>query len=242
VGFADAKFQKRVDTLLKKFDLVPENYEYYYQAFTHPSAASHPSKSYEVLEFLGDSIVLIHVILRLWRKHPDTEVGILSRAKSQIVSGGSLAKISYKLKLDKLIRYDDSILNAQKKISNNVMADVFEALVAAIFLDLGIRKVQKFLTKIFNDILSEDLAKTCHEDNKSILQETFQKYYKQIPQYKLIKTSGPDHDKKFYIQAYFRNVPLGNGAGRTKKIAEQEAACKTLKKIDYYRKRIDKKK
>jgi len=236
----DSKFQKKIDNLLKKFDITPKNYKYYFMAFTHPSAAENTLESYEHLEFFGDAIVLCHVVYELTKTHPESEVGILSRAKSHIVSGDNLAKVAFKLKLDKIVRYDESILNSHGKISNNIMADILEAFCAAVYLDLGAKKVQQFLIKVFDEILKEDLMKGCHGDYKSILQERIQQLYKEIPKYALMKTSGPDHDKTFHIKVCFHGVEMGTGKGRTKKIAEQEAAAKTLKKFEVYKTRIDK--
>lgn len=237
---SDDDFCKKIDNLLKKFGLVPKKYEYYFKAFTHPSAATTPANSYENLELLGDAIVLSYVIRRLYMLHPDAPVGILARAKSQIVSGKTLSKISGDLKLHKLLRYDESILNFDKKISKNVQADILEALVAAVYLDLGVTKTRKFLGKLFTKMLEEDLLKISNDDSKSCLQETLQKKYKQVPQYKIIKTTGPDHNKMFHVQVFFRGIPMEKGVGPTRKLAEQNAAKKTLQKIEQYLKKIDK--
>jgi len=224
---------------LAGFGLEPKDYSLYFSAFTHPSASKNPADSYERLEFLGDSVILIHVVHQLVKKHPDGRVGLLSKAKSRIVSGDTLAGVANDLKLDKFIRVDDSIQKFGKGISNGIMSDLFEALVGAIFLDLGYLKARKFMRMTLVDVINVDLNKRRDEDFKSILQEEIQKIYKQIPQYELEKTAGPDHDKKFFMRVKFRGVNLGRGNGRNKKEAEQEAAAKTLKRLKYFLKQID---
>lgn len=230
----DYNFKRRIKRLLKRFGLEPKNYDLYFHAFTHPSAAENISESYELLEFLGDSVILIHVVRKLVRKYPDERVGLLSKAKSQIVSGEALASVAFDLKLDKYVRIDESIIKYGKGISTNVMADIFEAFVGAIFIDLGMLKVKSFLDPTLKESVNTDLNKRREEDFKSILQEEVQRSFKQIPLYEMIKTSGPDHDKIFYIRAKLRGVNMGKGKGRNKKEAEQEAACKTLKRLNYY--------
>jgi ribonuclease III len=236
----DQNFKRNVDRLLSQYGIEPKNYQLYYQALSHPSAARNQHESYEILEFLGDSLVLVHVVSNLVHKFPKEHVGNLSKAKSRIVSGEKLSKVGYSLKLDKLVRIDRSAYNQKNRLSPSIMADIFEAFVAAIFLDHGMLKTRRFLKHTLCDLISVDIKERCDEDFKSILQEKIQRRYKQIPIYKLIKTVGPDHDKRFYIQVFFRNTGMGKGDGRNKKEAEQKAADKTLKKIDYFFKKIDK--
>lgn len=234
----DYNFKRRIKRLLNRFGLEPKNYDLYFHAFTHPSASEKTCESYEILEFLGDSVILIHVVRKLVNKYPDERVGLLSKAKSQIVSGEALANVAFGLKLDKYVRIDDSIMKYGKGLSSNVMADIFEAFVGAIFTDLGMQKVNIFLEPALKESVNIDLNKRREEDFKSILQEEVQRSFKQIPIYEMIKTSGPDHDKVFYIRTKLRGVNMGKGKGRNKKEAEQEAACQTLKRLNHYFKQI----
>lgn len=235
----DYNYKRKVKRLLDRFGIEPKDYDYYYAAFTHPSAAEYPCQSYEILEFLGDSLILVFVVNELVTKYPRGRVGLLSKAKSQIVSGDSLAHIALDLGLDKYVQADESLVKHGKGISHSVMADVFEALTGAIYLDQGMIKVKKFLSEILDEIISIDLQQRCSEDFKSILQEEIQKRYKKIPCYILTMTKGPDHDKIFYVRASFEGVDMGRGKGRSKKEAEQEAAEKSIGKLDKYFKLID---
>ena len=236
----DHNFKRNIDRLLARFEITPKKYELYFQALSHPSSTQSQHESYEIMEFLGDSLVLVHVVTHLVRKFPNEHVGNLSKAKSRIVSGEKLSQVAYGLKLDKLVRIDKSAFNKKNKLSPSIMADIFEAFVAAIYLDHGMTRTKKFLKCTLEGLINVDLKERCYEDFKSMLQEKIQRNYKQIPIYKLINTMGPDHDKRFYMQVFFRNIGMGKGDGRNKKEAEQKAAAKTLKKIDYYFKKIDK--
>ena len=236
----EQNFKRNIDRLLAPFDIKPKDYRLFFQALSHPSTAQSQHESYEVLEFLGDSLVLVHVVAHLVRKFPKEHVGNLSKAKSRIVSGEKLSQVGYGLKLDKLVRIDRSAYNKKNKLSPSIMADIYEAFVAAIYLDLGLMKTKKFLKCTLGDLINVDIKERCDEDFKSMLQEKIQRRYKQIPIYKLVKTSGPDHDKRFFMQVFFRNTGMGKGDGRNKKEAEQKAAAKTLKKLDSYFKKIDK--
>lgn len=237
---ADYNYKRRLKRFLKKFDIEPKDIDLYVRAFTHTSASEKPSESYEILEFLGDSIILAHVVDKLVRKYPKHKVGILSKAKSQIVSGETLAAISYNLKLDKYVRMDVSITNTHRKISPGIMADVFEALVGAIFQDQGYKKISRFLVLTLKDTIDIDLSERTASDYKSILQEEIQRRYKQIPHYEMFKSTGPDHDKTFYARVHFNGIYMGKGKGKCKKEAEQEAASNTLERRDHYFAKIDK--
>ena len=236
---ADYNYKRRIKRLLKRFDMEPKNMEIYLKAFTHTSAVRRTSESYELLEFLGDSIILVHVVSMLVQLYPASRVGLLSKAKSQIVSGETLSNIAFDLKLDKYIRIDPSISKSGKNISPGIMADILEAFVGAIYIDLGFMKVKKFLDKILKDAINLDLQKRTSSDYKSILQEEIQRRYKRIPSYELYKSTGPDHDKTFYVRVSFNNISMGKGKGKSKKEAEQIAASKTLERMSYYFRKID---
>jgi ribonuclease-3 len=235
----DYNYKRKVKRLLDRFGIVPKDYNVYFAAFTHPSAAEYPYQSYETLEFLGDSVILVYVVHSLVLKFPHGRVGLLSKAKSQIVSGDSLAHIALELGLDKYVHADEALVKQGKGISNSVMADIFEAFTGAIFLDQGMGKVRKFLGEILDDMINIDLQQRRSEDFKSILQEEIQRRYKKIPCYLLTMTKGPDHDKIFFVRASFEGVHMGRGKGRSKKEAEQEAAEKSIEKLDKYCKLID---
>jgi ribonuclease-3 len=235
----DYNYKRKVKRLLDRFGIEPKDYDFYFAAFTHPSAAQYPCQSYETLEFLGDAIILVYVVHSLVMKFPRGRVGLLSKAKSQIVSGDSLAHIALELGLDKYVQADEALLKHGKGISNSVMADVFEAFIGAIFLDQGMTKAKKLMGEILDDMINIDLHQRKCEDFKSILQEEIQRRYKKIPCYLLTMTKGPDHDKIFYVRASFEGVDMGRGKGRSKKEAEQEAAAKSIDKLDKYFKQID---
>jgi ribonuclease-3 len=238
---ADSQYKRKLKKFLTGHGFQPRNLDLYIQAFTHSSAARKPDESYELLEFLGDSAILAYVVRKLVEQYPHCKVGLLSKAKSQIVSGETLSHIAYEVKLDRFILIDESIHKSSGRIPPGIMADTLEALTGAILLDLGIVKVRKFLGNLLTEAINIDLRKQTASDYKSILQEELQRRYKKIPSYELVKTSGPDHDKTFYVGAIFAGIKMGRGKGRCKKDAEQHAACETLNKLDMYVKRINRK-
>ncbi len=198
------------------------------KALTHKSyAAETGTDEYnERMEFLGDSILSAVVADFLYNKYPDDDEGRLSQIKSQIVSRQTLAKWAKKIKLgDYLYIGKGEELNAAR-VRENLLADTFEAVIAAIYLDSGFEAAEKF---IFGFLSLQ--KRVVINDSKSKLQELIQSRYQTLPEYKVLSESGPDHDKVFEIAVYHKKKQLGTGSGRCKKDAEQAAAKKALKAI-----------
>lgn len=198
-------------------------------ALTHKSrAAEDPSGGVadnESLEFLGDAVLGFVVADLLYREFPEFSEGPKSKAKAALVSTTALADLSRTLGLgdDLLLGKGEAKTGGRAKPA--LLADVFEAVVAAIYLDGGIEAARAFVEYQLRPLVASVRASTSFgRDHKSALQETLQARGRPLPAYRVAAETGPDHDKRFDVEAVVDGVVLATGAGKTKKEAEQEAA------------------
>ena len=198
-------------------------------ALTHSSYANEFSlESNERLEFLGDAVIGCVTAKALYKHYPGYPEGKLSRIKSAIVSRDNLADFAKKIELDRhiMLGKGEEQTGGRDKVSN--LSGAFEAVIGAIYLDSGYGKVYTVISKLINVCLKkQDL----YEDYKTNLQELSQKIFKCIPKYKIVLEEGPSHDKCFHVEVELNRKVFGNGSGKSKKSAEQEAARQGLKKI-----------
>lgn len=196
-------------------------------ALTHRSAINEKKgsvQSNERLEYLGDAVLELIVSDYLYRQFPDLPEGQLTGKRAQIVQTKTLAAAAHELHLgDKLI-----MSHGEKKAGGNnnpsLLANTFEALIGAIYLDQGIEAVKKFINANLLMKVNQLIQPIEIADFKSLLQEKWQKEHKIAPKYKLVKSFGPDHSKTFIVQVYLRSKLKGEGSGKSKQIAEQMAA------------------
>ncbi len=199
------------------------------QALTHKSrAAEDPSGGVddnESLEFLGDAVLGMVVADLLYREFPDYSEGPKSKAKAALVSTTTLAGISRRLGLgeDLLLGRGEAKTGGRAKPA--LLADVLEALIAAIYLDGGIDDARAFIELAWRPLIDAVRhTTTLGGDHKSVLQEWLQAAGRPLPAYRIALETGPDHEKHFHVDAVVDGVVVASGAGRTKKEAEQEAA------------------
>jgi ribonuclease-3 len=216
--------------LLKRIDIEEfHNIEILKEAFTHKSF----SKAHnERLEFLGDAVLELVITELLFSDFPDKQEGILTSFRAAIVRSESLYAEAMKLGLGEFIRMSKGEEATGGRTRMYILADVFEALVGAIYLDKGYDISKKFIqTHLYYKI--EDISNSRSDiDPKSRLQELSQERFKETPYYKLVKEEGPDHDKMFTVVVSIGNIEYETGSGRSKQLAEQEAAGNTLKKLE----------
>jgi ribonuclease-3 len=219
--------------LLEKYlGVTIKNSELFTLALTHPSYnadAKTKHQDYERLEFIGDAVISFCVADLIYKSHPEMDQGIMSKLRSYLVKGHTLAEYARKLHLFEFIRVGNSISTDQVKKSDKILEDVFEALVGAIYLDNGIDVVYKYLTKIFK----EDVDNTNQDaltDYKTRLQEEMQAEHRDSVHYELVSQIGPAHDRTFTVNVLFENIVLGTGTGKSKKNAEEAAAKDALNK------------
>ncbi len=197
-------------------------------AITHPSATEGRSVkySYERLEFLGDSILGAIVASIAFHRFHDLDEGGLTRIKVALVSGASLSAVAEKLGFADIIVFGSSETGTGKRGLHSALENVYEAVVAALYLDGGIEAAEAFVTRTLIPRMSVNMARE-PENPKSALQEKLQEDGI-TPTYKLVETQGPPHDRTFVAQVFAGTKGLARGKGRTKKEAESQAAKSTL--------------
>jgi ribonuclease III len=204
------------------------------QAFIHRSFLNETKEqlsSNERMEFLGDSIISFVVSKYLFAKYPNYNEGILTNLRSLLVNTKSLALLAKELGFGDLLKLSRGEEESKGRQNQSLLADCFEAFIGALFIDQGIGAVDDFLNKTL--ILKvEDIEKNrTYKDPKSLLQEYVQAKRFNSPLYKVLQESGPAHDRKFKIGAYVNNVLYGDGFGKSKRDAEEQAAANALEYI-----------
>ena len=239
----------RVVRLRNEFDEIEARIDYRFKdrgllehALTHKSKAHEdPSGGVadnESLEFLGDAVLGLVVADALFRQYPTYDEGQKSKIKASVVSTQALARQAEEIRLgDHLIlgRGEEKTGGRRKQA---LLADGYEALIAAIYLDGGVEQVRAFIARefgpLFEDIRRHGLS---GQDHKSSLQEYLQSHDEPLPEYRLAGTLGPDHRKLFEVEVVVRGEPIASATGPSKKEAEQEAARLALEKLTISRSR-----
>lgn len=203
------------------------------QVFTHSSLVAERGLSYERLEFLGDSVLSLCVTTELYRRYPGYAEGHLARLRAYVVSRATCAKVATRLGLGKMLREiagrgrDDGEV-AQLVTNENVLADLTEALIGALYVTFGYEAVRPAVVAAFGEHI--DFAHSSYVDHKTELQESLAKDGRGVT-YRLVGTSGPPHSREFAVEAVIDGEVLGHGVGRSKKRAEQEAAEEALREV-----------
>jgi len=210
--------------LLDKLNIVPNNLDIYMKALTHTSFANENEgcESYERLEFLGDAVLEIIISDYLYNEQHLKE-GTMTKMRASYVCEAACSTYAKALDLDKYIRLGSGEIEA----NTTIIADVFEAFVAALYLDKGLEFTKKIVMDIIKKYI-EDNIDFLH-DYKSELQELVQTVRKSVT-YEVIGEEGPAHDKRFTSQVLVDGIVMGIGKGSSKKMAEQEAAKIALSK------------
>ena len=200
-------------------------------ALTHTSGADTRADSNERMEFLGDSVLGLVCCEQLYLRFPDYQEGDLTKIKSAVVSRRTCARISRLLNLGDFLFLGKG-MHIHSAIPSNMLADVYESLVGAMFLDGGLEPAKEFILKYLNPEI-EEVAEAAHAGNfKSLLQQVAQKEFNATPAYHLLDEKGPDHSKCFKLSAVIGRYHYPAAWGRTKKEAEQKAAMNALAMID----------
>lgn len=202
------------------------------QALTHSSFTNeqkiNKAKNYERLEFLGDAVLELVSSEFLFMKQPDVPEGELTKQRASIVCEPSLAFCARDLELGKFILLGKGEESTGGRNRDSITSDAMEAVIGAIYLDGGMKPAKAF---IYRFILSDLEDKQLFYDSKSNLQELIQGKLKRGLEYELLEESGPEHNKTFRVAVRMDEDVLGEGQGRTKKAAEQQAAYRALLKL-----------
>jgi ribonuclease-3 len=199
--------------------------------FTHASWAADRASSYERLEFLGDSVLELAVARALYERYPDFSEGRLAKIRSHVVSRQSCARVARELDLGPMLAQRGAskslpLEELDRLVRNrNVLAALLEAALAALFLEHGFETIEPAIVAAFSEQI--EYAATQHVDYKTELQEALARQKRQVT-YSVLEVEGPAHERRFTCAAVVDGKQLGEGAGRTKKDAEQEAAREAL--------------
>ena len=198
------------------------------KALTHTSCKLENNFSNERLEFLGDAVLGMIISDYLYKTLPQFSEGELTKIKSVVVSQPALAKVSLEAHLKDFLSVGKG-LSDRDFLPKSILANVFEAVIAAIYLDGGLEVSYNFTMKYLKKEI-DIVCKNQHEKNyKSILQQYSQKEHNVTPNYRILQQIGPDHGKSFEVIVLIKGTEYGIGWGKSKKEAEQSAAKRTLK-------------
>ncbi len=213
-------FEKHAGIRFRRLDLLN-------LAFSHRSYSNESPEDIgnnERLEFLGDSVLGLVVAEYLFTELPDRPEGDLAKIKSFVVSEESLAVISRKLKVDNFILIGKGEEYSGGRSKKALLADCMEGIIGAFFIDSGFRDARKFILRQLVPEINKVLENRHRKDYKTLLQEMVQKRFKTYPRYELVKRTGPDHNKTFWMEVRINDEGYGTGSGKNKKEAEQNAA------------------
>jgi ribonuclease-3 len=203
------------------------------QAFVHRSHLNESKEfqeSNERLEFLGDAVLSFVTSQYLYTTYPDFPEGTLTNIRSTLVKTKSLSTVATELNLGTLLLLSRGEESSGGRSNESLLADCFEALLGALFLDQGIEVVKQFLVRWLLGKTEAIIQTKSYVDFKSLLQEITQEKTKISPIYRVTKSEGPDHNKTFWVEVVARDTVLGAGVGKSKQEAEQKAAQNALEK------------
>jgi ribonuclease III len=226
---------------VKEFDLLQEALAYAFgdisllrQALTHRSYANESVgtqiRHNERLEFLGDAVLNLTLSDLLLKKYPNLSEGPLSKIRAGLVNEKKLADLSLQLNLGAFLLMGKGEERTGGRSKPSVLANTFEAVLGAIFLDGGYLSASFFVDHLFQGYLLEDQVLSV-QDYKTLLQEYCQGKLKTVPAYSVFREEGPDHKKIFHVEVKIQDRVISKGKGRTKKEAQQGAAEKALLRL-----------
>jgi ribonuclease-3 len=188
--------------------------------------------SNERLEFLGDAALGVVVAQQLYQDYPDVDEGKLTELRAWLVRRDTLARAAGQLGLGEALQLGrgEDAAGGRKRPTN--LARAYEAVVGAVFLDGGFARVRQFVKSTLRDEFTALRQKGMPYDPKSRLQEVMQSRWQTTPSYRLVKTEGPDHARRFTVQVMVNGKSMGQGEGRSKQMAEKEAAQRALEHIE----------
>jgi ribonuclease III len=224
IKFSD--FEKKIKVFFKDKKILA-------QAFTHRSYINeNPGMKIshnERLEFLGDAVLELIVTDFLYNKYPQSAEGELTTFRSALVNAIIISEIAGKIGMNDYLLLSKGEAKDSGKARQYILANTFEALVGAMYLDQGYAVTNKFIAKTLLPKIEEIVNKKLWRDAKSLVQEKAQEFVSVTPAYKLLQQSGPDHDKHFTVGIYFGANLIAEGKGKSKQEAEQSAALAALK-------------
>lgn len=228
---------KDFSKLEEKLNLKFKNRDLLIQAFCHRSYLNENPDFYlphnERLEFLGDAVLELIVTEELYQKYPEKSEGELTNWRSALVNAKMLSKIANEFGFNDFLLLSKGEEREKGKARIYILANVFEALVGAIYLDQGYDACQKFVKKNLIKELPEILEKRLYKDPKTLFQEEAQERLKITPTYKVLDEWGPEHAKHFLVGVFLKDEMIAKGEGSSKQEAEEQAAKNALEIKDW---------
>jgi ribonuclease-3 len=224
INFSD--FEKKIEITFKDKNLLM-------QAFTHRSYINEnggaPMTHNERLEFLGDAVLELIVTDFLYKKYPNYTEGELTAIRSALVNAIIISEIASDIGMNDYLLLSKGEAKDHGKARQYILANTYEAVIGAMYLDQGYDVVDKFIIKTLLPKCEEIVKNKLWRDAKSLVQEKAQEFVQVTPLYKVLHESGPDHNKHFTVGIYFGKELIAEGKGKSKQEAEQKAAEAALK-------------
>ncbi len=217
----------RIRKFLDTIGWETKDIKFYEQALTHTSFAHERGKrrnNNERLEFLGDAVLELIVSDYLFEAYPKLSEGKLTKLRADLVCEASLARLAFELNISQYILLGKGEIISGGSTRPSLLGDTVEALIGALYLDIGLEKCRQYVLELYKPILKELQEGVLRRDYKTLLQEFSQARFSVTPSYRIVDESGPDHSKEFEAEVLMINEPVGKGWGRSKKEAEQAAA------------------
>jgi ribonuclease-3 len=222
-------FSRSAEIRFKSWELL--NLSVTHRSVTNESKTGSGRANNERLEFLGDAVLGTIAVSLLYQRFPEKNEGELAKIKSVVVSEEILSGIALELRLDTVLVLGKGEEQTGGRTKKAILADALEALIGALYLDSGFKAAWDFVSRRINPEIDRVLDKKASQDHKSRLQELCQRLYKAYPVYKLVKRTGPEHERLFWIEVTVNGISYGPCTGRNKKAAEQEAARRALEAL-----------
>jgi ribonuclease-3 len=201
-------------------------------ALTHRSFINEnpslPFKDNERLEFLGDAVLELTITDMLMRTFPDYAEGQLSKLRASVVNEQPLAELARRFRLGEFLLLGRGEESSGGRTKASLLANAFESIIAAMFLDSGFDRTAAFIGSLFTPLMGEGATTAIYHDYKTAVQEVCQIHFRDVPRYVLVSETGPDHDKRFETSLVMGERVIATGTGRNKKEAEQQAAKAAL--------------
>jgi len=229
-GVSDWFSPERLDACQRAINYHFRDVSLLENALTHSSIKSDDRPSYERMEFLGDSVIGLVIASYLYDRRPDFDEGELTKVKSAVVSTDGLADAAKKCGLDRFLAVGRGIL-MKDSVPKSLVADVFEGVVGAVYLDRGYEAVRLYVLDLLHSFIDDALSDGAARNFKSVLQQVAQRDFGDTPYYEVLRESGPEHSRVFEVAAVVGKRRFSVARAPTKKEAEQAAAKLALQEI-----------
>ena len=223
---------KSIFELEEKLHLTFKNKDILLQALTHRSYLNENASSVvghnERLEFLGDAVLELVVTEALYKEFPDKPEGELTALRAALVNADMLSHVGTSLELNNFVLLSRGEAKDEGRARKYILANAFEALIGAIYLDQGYESAKNFIARALLPNLVTVFEKKLYKDSKSLFQEEAQERVKITPTYEVLEESGPDHDRRFVVGIYLGKELIAQGEGPSKQAGQEEAAKNAL--------------